>query len=659
MGFLSEIERRALGAICETLLAQAELNGKNRLAAYSPADSKLLERLEEAYERIANESEKRELKLLLNAMERGLFNALFGASPKAFSSMSISERESILFAWASSRFELRRKAFQGIKRLALFIAYSNLPDDAKHPAWEDMAYPGAAGAGDSPKTIQPFVIQDGRTLSCDVLVIGSGAGGGVMAGELSAAGYDVIVVEKGEYFAENDFRGNELEATEKMFEKYGSLTTADTSMMVLAGSVLGGGTTVNWSASLRTPDYVLNEWAKDYGISAAASPVWQQSLDAVLARSNVSCDESHLNANNGIFARGVEKLGWNLETIPRNVKGCEDCGFCNYGCAFGAKQGTLKTYLQDAYERGTRIIVKANLRRVMHEAGQVKGAVLEAEDAKGGIHLLSIKAKVVVVSAGTIHSPAILKRSGLQNPNIGKHLHLHPATVIFSIFNEPIRTWQGVPMSRVSKQFMDLDGRGYGVALEVAPAHPGLIAATLPWRSAASHKAILGNMANMANVIIINRDYYGGTVTIDRNGEAVLNYRLHEYDKRHLMRGILEALRVHHAAGASEIHAPHAKLLRYENKGNDSEFLRFLRQVEDEGLAPNAFPLFSAHQMSSARMAGSPELGACKPSGETWEVKNLFVADGSSMPTATGVNPMMSIMATAHYIAQEVKAALN
>ena len=443
-----------------------------------------------------------------------------------------------------------------------------------------------------------------------------------------------------------------------MFEKYGSLTTADTAMMVLAGSVLGGGTTINWSASLRTPDNVLQEWANDYGIRDAATPIWQQSLDAVLSRSNVSCDESHLNANNGVFARGVEKLGWNLEAIPRNVKGCEDCGFCNYGCAFGAKQGTLKTYLQDAYERGTRIMVKANLRRVMHEAGKVTGAVLEATDANGAIHLIMIKAKAVVLSAGTIHSPAILKRSGLQNPNIGQHLHLHPATVIFSRFDETIRTWQGVPMSRLSKQFNNLDGRGYGVVLEVAPAHPGLIAATLPWRNAHAHKALLGNMSQMANVIVIDRDYYGGSVTVDKYGEAVLNYRLHDYDKRHLMRGILEALRVHHAAGATEIHAPHAKLLKYENKGNDSEFLRFLRQVEDEGLEPNAFPLFSAHQMSSARMAGSPKQGACKPNGESWEIKNLFVADGSSMPTATGVNPMMSIMATAHYIAQHVKTVL-
>jgi choline dehydrogenase-like flavoprotein len=125
------------------------------------------------------------------------------------------------------------------------------------------------------------------------------------------------------------------------------------------------------------------------------------------------------------------------------------------------------------------------------------------------------------------------------------------------------------------------------------------------------------------------------------------------------MRGILEALKIHHAAGARELFAPHAELISYKNEGNDSQFVRFLRRVEDAGLEPNAFPLFSAHQMSSARMAASPRQGALKPTGETWEVKNLFVADGSAMPTATGVNPMMSIMATAHYISQHIKQTLS
>ena len=572
--------------------------------------------------------------------------------------MSITEREIILQSWATSRFELRRKAFQGIKRLALFIAYTNQPEQDRHPAWESFDYPGPPGAGEEKPRIVPYEISDNRTLTCDVLVIGSGAGGGVVAGELSVAGYDVMVVEKGEYYSERDFTGNELEATEKMFEKYGSLITHNTAMVVLAGTLLGGGTTINWNASFRTPDHVLSEWANEYGISDANKAIWQESLNAVHKRSNVSCDESHLNGNNAVLERGLLKLGYHMDTIPRNVKGCEDCGFCNYGCSFGAKQGTLKTYLQDAYERGLRIVVRATVKRVMHEKGVVKGAVMEVRDKDDRIHFVTVRAKVVVVSAGSIHSPAILKRSGLENPNIGNHLHLHPTSLIFSLFDEEIVPWRGVPMSRVSKEFSNLDGNGYGVAIEVAPAHPGLTAATLPWLDAKMHKDLMSRINKMANVLAITRDYYGGCIKLDRYGEPQLHYVLSKYDKRHLQRGILEAAKIHYAAGAKEIYAPHAKMYTYVNNGKDSHFVRWLRQVEDAGLEPNAFPLFSAHQMSTARMASSPNQGACKPTGETWEVKNLFVADGSSMPTATGVNPMMSIMGTAHYISGHIKVTL-
>lgn len=651
-------EKRAMGAICEALVAP-QSSATNSLYKWSADDSNLLERIEEAYSRIASEEEKRDLKLLLNSFERSLFNGLMGGIWKPLSQMNISEREIILQSWATSRFELRRKAFQGIKRLALFLAYANQPNREKHPAWDTIEYSGPPGGGNEPKRIVPYEITDNRSLSCDVLVIGSGAGGGVVAGELSEAGYDVMVVEKGGYYSEEDFTGNELEASETMFEKYGSLTTHDTALVVLAGTLLGGGTTINWSASFRTPDNVLNEWANAYGISDANTQLWQDSLDAVHTRSNVSCDESHLNANNSMLERGLLKLGYHMETIPRNVKGCEDCGFCNYGCSFGAKQGTLKTYLQDAYERGSRIVVRAEVKRVLHENGQAKGAVVEVTDANEAIHLITIRAKIVVVSAGTIHTPAILRRSALNNPNIGEHLHLHPTSLIFSLFDEAITPWQGVPMSRVSKEFSNLDGYGYGVAIEAAPAHPGLTAATLPWLNAKMHKDFMSRINKMANVLAITRDYHGGSIKLDKYGEPQLHYKLHEYDKRHLQRGILEAAKVHFAAGAKEIYAPHAATYTYINDGNEANFVRWLRQVEDVGLEPNAFPLFSAHQMSTARMAGSPQQGACKPTGETWEIKNLFVADGSSMPTATGVNPMMSIMGMAHYISQHIKEKLG
>jgi hypothetical protein len=229
--------------------------------------------------------------------------------------------------------------------------------------------------------------------------------------------------------------------------------------------------------------------------------------------------------------------------------------------------------------------------------------------------------------------------------------------VTYGIFDQPIIPWQGPPMTRLSRQFANLDGRGYGVRLETAPVHPGIAALTFSWQSGREHKHLMGRLNHMANIIVLTRDFHGGRVTVDRNGQPILHYQLHPYDARHLMRGTLESMRVHRAAGAQEISSPHNQALVYRpDEGGD--FDAFLEQVEAKGFRSNAYVLFSAHQMSSARIGGDSQIGAVDPSGESYEVRNLFVADGSVLPTASGVNPMVTIMGTAHYLAQQIKAKL-
>jgi len=666
MGFLSENERQTLAAICDTLVPELRPGTADAesaaIMAYSPARYGLAEAMEEALARVTDAESQQQLRMLLRAFDVPLVNSLTGGEWGAFRKLPLAQREAILRDWANSRLFLRRTAFQSLKRLALFLAYANPSDGQPHPVWDYISYKGPhSGSPETARTITPYEIGEGSVLLTDVLIIGSGAGGGVVAGELSAAGYEVIVVEKGGYHAEADFDGDELRANQNLYERNGALTSADTSMMVLAGSTLGGGTTINWSASFQLPHNVREEWERDYGFSGITGPEFQHSLDAVSQRLGVNCDESYPNPNNAVLERGCQALGFQVEVIPRNVKGCEDCGYCGFGCAFGAKQGTLKTYLQDAYECGAHIIVRANVRRIMHEHGQVKGAVMEVPQADGRIRLVTVRANVVVVAAGSIHTPALLQRSGLTNPHIGGDLRLHPVTAVFSTFSEPVMTWQGVPMARVSKQFADLDGHGYGVLLETAPTHPGLFGSALPWTSGRQHKKLMARVHHIANLLCITRDRYGGRVTIDRFGEPVLHYTLDPYDRQHMMRGVIEALRVHRAAGAEMIYGPHNDVIAFDNRQNghasDARFTNFLHNVRQRGLAPNAFPMFSAHQMASCKIGGSPEQGALKPTGESWEVENLYVADASVFPTASGVNPMMTVMGLAHYIAQQIKAA--
>jgi len=268
-----------------------------------------------------------------------------------------------------------------------------------------------------------------------------------------------------------------------------------------------------------------------------------------------------------------------------------------------------------------------------------------------------VKARAVVVAAGSIHTPALLRRSGLGNVHIGANLHLHPTTMISSQFNELMEGWCGAPQTRMSREFADLDGHGYGVWLETAPIHPGLAAQAFNWYSGRNHKRTMQAIRHFANIIVLTRDYYGGQVTTDKHGQPVVRYRLHPVDGRHLQRGLTEAIKIHAAAGATRIYSPYQGLPGF-TPGHNGSLDCYLQRVKSAGFKPNKFALFSAHQMSTCRIAGSSTLGAVNPAGETYEVKNLYVADGSVLPTAAGVNPMLTIMGTAHYLAQHIKARL-
>ncbi len=651
-------EKAILTAVCDTFVPMLDAEAGDdpalfRLKASDLCDS---DRLPDIIDSVAYAPDRRMLKLFLALIEIGLFNGLTVGLALPFSLMTTAEREALLLAWGQSPFPMARKLFQSLKRLTLAVFYAVMVDEQPNPTWPSLGYSGPPGAmADCPRTLTPLRIDSAQTLYADALVIGSGAGGGVVASELSAAGFDVIVAEKGGYRAEADFHGAEYDSSEHMYERRALLTTADLSMNVLAGSTLGGGTTVNWTTSLRPPDYVLREWAEDYGFSGATSEAYQHSLEAVRQRIHVTTEESQANPLNQALEDGCKALGYAVDVIPRNVSGCDDCGFCGYGCRFGAKQSTLKTYLQDAQDHGARILVNAEVERILIEQGTAQGAEIRVQTPGGETISLTVRAKLVIVAAGAIHTPALLLRSGLSNAHVGANLHLHPTTLVASRFEQPIKGWEGAPQTRVSRHFANLDGQGYGVWMETAPMHPGLAASAFPWQSGRHHKRVMQRIAHFADIIVLTRDRYGGQVTVNEAGEPLLHYHLHPYDGKHLMRGLLEAIKVHAAAGAQEIYGPHQHLGPY-TAGEDLD--RFLSRVKAAGMARHAFALYSAHQMSSCRIGGSSAVGAVSPEGESYEVRNLFVADGSVLPNAPGVNPMLPIMATAHYLAQAMKARL-
>lgn len=654
----SPSQLHTLALICDTLIptlhVPEDAQGFYRRCA---SDLDVPHLLAGAIEQVADQGMVSDLGRFLSAIENPLLNAGLMGKAYSFSQMTLDERSRLLFSWETSRFNLRRKAFQALKRLALMLFYSVVDEHQHNPNWVTLNYAiPPSSPMDVPLTkIVPTVIEQDSLLHSDVVIIGSGAGGGVVAGELSAAGLDVIVLEKGDYYSEADFDGVELRSMERMFENRGMLTSSDLNILLLAGSTLGGGTTVNWAASFRTPDDVREEWAKYFGLREFVSDSYTAALDAVEERIQVGTASSVANVQNGLLESGAKKLGLSHGIIPRNVSEGEDCGFCNFGCKNGTKQGTLRTYLQDAFERGSRIIVRAQVEKVLVEYGQAVGVLATVTTRDGQVHRIEIRAKTVVVAGGALNTPLILMKSGLGNEHIGRNLHLHPTTVTFGIYDEAVEGWYGPIMSRYVDSVKNLDGQGYGATLETAPIHPGIAALSLSWRDGLQHKQTMAQLKNLANIIVLTRDMDGGEVKFNRYGRMCVRYTPSAYDSRHIMRGIVESIRIHAAAGAKQIGAPFA--VPYQWRRDEDNLEDFLGLVQNTPLLPNNFALFSAHQMSSCRMADSPIKGAVKPTGETFEVKGLYVADGSVLPTASGVNPMLSIMATAYMIAGHIKAA--
>jgi choline dehydrogenase-like flavoprotein len=579
-----------------------------------------------------------EMDRLLAMLDSPAANLLLTGRPVRFSALTQDQREDYLRRFAGSRLGLKRGAFQVLKRLILLYSYG--AEDS--PYWAAVGYsrpslpPAAAPA--ALRTRQP---PPGETLEADVCVIGSGGGGAVVAAELAARGKRVLILERGNLCTEPDFKGLELAGAASLFLDRGIASTEDRAISLLAGSTVGGGTVVNWSTSLRLPDAIREEW-RSLGVDDL-----DPHYAAVEERLDIDTNESQRNGSNAVLEEGLKALGLAYRTIPRNVRGCGDCGHCGYGCRLGAKQSTLRTYLVDACRDGAEILTACEARRIEFSDGRVTGVVARVPGAE-----VRIRSPLVALAGGSILSPALLLRSGIRPDQAGKHLALHPVVVVAGEYDEPIRLWSGVPQSVVSEAFNDLKP-GYGFRIECPPALPGTLAAALPWWGSRQHRDEMTRAARTAAFILIARDREGGRVTIDRQGEAQTHYQLDREVAGYLERGMIEGIRIHRAAGALRFGTLHTPPLIFDRTSDERAAER---EISARGVHPNRVTLFSAHQMASCRIGTGRESSVANPEGQVWDVKGLYVTDASAFPISSGVNPMLTVMALARQTAQRMAA---
>jgi len=660
---ITEGQRAALEAACDAFIPPLEApeGGDEAFWAASASQNKVADGILEVIA-IQNPAEQKEFVQLLSMLENAFLMGLVGGGFKKFRSQPRENQESILQKWADSKIGKLRKAFGTLKKLTCFIHYGSSPVDRSgqdgNPAWKGMDYPGPLAIEPGPRPqIQPVWTTEGENLHCQTLVIGSGAGGGLAAGMLAEAGEDVVLLDKGPFMAGADFTMQEAEMIGKTYDMSGALSTEDGGTTVFAGSCLGGGTTINWTGSFPTPAHVLEEWDRHYGLEFVRSKAYKDGVATVMEAFSVNTDHSPHNFQNDALVRGSERIGQQASVIHRNVSGCssdgKDCGFCSLGCRRGSKRGTLRTWIQRAADKGARILVQSEALRLVVLKGKVEYVEVQQVHLDGRKVSFKIHPQKVIVAAGSVQTPALLLRSGLSHPMLGQRLYFHPTLAVAADYQTPSRPWFGTMMSAVNKTGLHQDGN-YGYWIETPPIHAGLAALALPWKSASQHKQDLAQMVNMASFIVLVRDKFGGKVTVDKKGNAVVHYNLHPYDRKHMIAGIRDAFKIHRAAGAKEILVPTNMGARYNVEKSKLSMDGFLDRLPQMGWKTNQFNLFTAHQMGTCSMGKDADQHPLDLDGRFRGVDNLYVADGSAMPSSAGINPMISIMALAHHTIQSM-----
>ena len=501
-------------------------------------------------------------------------------------------------------------------------------------------------------------------LNCDVVIVGTGAGGGISAELLSKAGLDVILIEEGMLKSSRDFKMREADAYPQLYQESAARKTKDKAINILQGRTVGGSTTVNWTSSFRTPTSTLQYWQDNFGLhelnSDAMSPYFLQAEQ----RLNISHWTTPPNENNDLLRRGAFKLGIPAMAIMRNVRGCWNLGYCGMGCPTNAKQSMLVTTLPFALDKGARLITRTRAERYELKDGAVQALLVQPLNAKGlapeGAPF-RIRAKHYVLAGGAINSPALLMRSGAPDPHqrLGIRTFLHPVVICAALMDHTVDGFAGAPQTIYSDHFLEIDPiNGHmGYKLEAPPMHPVLFASTLNGFGQL-HADLMGNFSKMHTLLALMRDGFnpdspGGKVEVGKAGQAVLDYPLNDFLWDAARRALLTMAEIQFAAGAKTVYPVHELAVGYQSWSQAQAAIKALP------LKPLLTRVVSAHVMGGCGMASTEKLGVTRPDGQHWQLKNLSVFDGSLFPTSIGANPQLSIYGLTTRLAGDLAARLT
>jgi choline dehydrogenase-like flavoprotein len=479
--------------------------------------------------------------------------------------------------------------------------------------------------------------------SADVGIIGSGCGGGASAKILAEAGKKVIVIEEGVYFKTEDFESTEEFAFSNLYRQRAGQATDNLAVTVLQGKCVGGSSTVNWTTSLRTPDFVLEQWAKQFGVKGLRT----KDLDPYFMRIekylnvHVEPDENH-NLQNRIILDGAKKLGYRAKANGRNTRDCAKIGACGFGCPIGAKMSVDVTYIPDAVRAGATLFSNSRADKIEVVGGQKKvyGAIVDQLTQKQ-VSDFVIDAPIVIVSASSIFSPVLLLKSKLANSSgqVGKHLTFHLTSALLGTFDHPMYPSSGIPQSALCDEFLNKNGDGGGFWMEAVPATPTLAALAIPGFGAEHRKLMRKYPSIGATIVLVKEIDSEGSVTVNDYGRPSISYNIGSRDLDYLKQGLKATAEVQFAAGAQEVLTLHARTTSFKSVA-DVE-----KKLARTDWGSNEIALYSAHPLGTCRMGEDARNSVVDSHCQTHDVKGLFVIDGSVTSTSLGVNPQITLLA--------------
>lgn len=494
-------------------------------------------------------------------------------------------------------------------------------------------------------------LKNNTRIDADVLIIGTGAGGGTAAEIFSQAGLKVVMIEEGPLKTSNQFDMQETQAFTDLYQDGMGRATQDGAITIMQGRCVGGSTTVNWTSSFRTPAETLAHWTQEHGLKGYTPDEMAPWFKQMEERLGIAPWALPPNANNHIISQGCDALNYSWQVIPRNVRGCWNLGYCGLGCPTNAKQSMLVTTIPGALKQGAELYYLAHADTLIIENEQVKGVRCSAMNkdyvTRTGV-TLEVRARHTVLACGGINGPALLLRSDAPNPyqRIGKRTFMHPVPFSLGDFEQRIDGFYGAPQSVYSDHFQWRNGATgpMGFKIEVAPMQPSFTSVVMMGHGA-FHREQMEKLPHLNLMLALLRDGFhedseGGTVTLNDQGGPVIDYPISDYVRDGIRRALKTMAEIQFAAGAKRVRPVHTQST-YASSLQEAH-----HQIDALPLRTNGVRLGCAHVMGGLAMGEDPKTSCTNSMGRFHHLDNLSVMDGSLFPTSIGANPQLSIYGT-------------